>query len=223
MIQTLKKILLLPLFLLGTAYAKDKQAEMPPLDPSWQGEHAMALVNQGASIFAVSIPSYSKPHSVQIVYKLDNKDLALLSLVRDAQVVTIKTKPFNIEQLMRGDEVNVIADVYDGHFQEGGSMLYEATTLVFADKLYVRELKDLAPATQFQEYDYIELAENTRLYIHKIQQKPSFNHILAVEMTGVCPLKLRTSKRVPSEAELMRHFFNCGSLKPLFYDTYQLQ
>lgn len=208
---------------MALAHAAEKKPEPPPLNPAWFGEHSMALVNQGSRIFAVNMPTYQKPSDVQIIYKIDNKDVAFLSMVRDLDLVTIKARPFNIENLIRGNEITVIADVYEGDFANGGSILYEGIELVFSEKLYARELTDLTEASQFQEYDYVDIKENERLYIHKLTQKPSFNHVMFVEMRGACLTKFKTSSRVPPLNELIYKFNNCGGMKPLFYDETRYQ
>lgn len=221
----MKKVLFLICLVvaLSAAKAAEKKPEPPPLNPAWYGEHTMALVNQGSRIFAVNMPTYEKPSDVQIVYKIDNKDVAFLSMVRDLDLVTIKARPFNIEHLIRGDEIEVIADVYEGDFANGGSILYEGVSLVFGEKLYARELADLQAASQWQEYDYVDIKENERLYIHKLTQKPSFNHVMFIEMRGACLSKFKTSSRVPPLNELIYKFNNCGGMKPLYYDELRYQ
>nr|WP_238937432.1 hypothetical protein [Pseudoalteromonas sp. S16_S37] len=204
------------------AFAKQEKKEPPPLNPAYYGEHPMVLLNQGASIYATNLPAYDFPNNVQVVYKLENPGVAFLSLVRDSDLVTIKPKKFNIERLMRGEEVEVKADVYGGHYAQGGSLLLSDAPIVFAKKLYSRALSDLTPSSQWQEYDMIPISNDGRIYIHKIQQRPSFSHLIYVDLTSACMQKFRTSKRVPPASELTLKFVNCGSLKPLYYDTQNL-
>jgi hypothetical protein len=90
-------------------------------------------------------------------------------------------------------------------------------------QLYARELSELAVSSQWQEYDLITLKENERIYIHKISQAPSYNHLIFVDLTNACLQKFRTSKRVPIENELTYKFVNCGTLKPLYFDSEDLQ
>ncbi|BBN80765.1 hypothetical protein PA25_07500 [Pseudoalteromonas sp. A25] len=203
--------------------AKEEKQDPPPLNPAYHGDHPMVLINQGASIYAANLPAYNYPNNVQVVYKIENPGVSFLSLVRDAELVTIKPKPFNIERLMRGEELEIKADVYSGHYAQGGSQLLSDTPIVFSKKLYSRALNDLTPASQWQEYDMIPVSKNGRIYIHKIQQAPSFNHLIYVDLTSACMQKFRTSKRVPPASELTLKFVNCGSLKPLYYDTQNLE
>ena len=190
-----------------------------PLDPSYHGMHPMALVSKGSTIFAVNMTGYRPPHDLQIVYQIKNPDVAFVNLVKDAQLVTIKPERFNIQRLLRGDELTLTADVYMGHFDRGGSLFYANRTIEFTDKLYSRKMKGLEPSSQWQEYDYIDLTSDERLYIHKIQKAPSYSHLIHVDMTGACLQKFRTSKRVPAESELNFKFINCGTLKPLYFES----
>ncbi|CAM4019725.1 hypothetical protein [Pseudoalteromonas byunsanensis] len=205
------------------AHAGKEKQEPPPLNPAFYGEHPMVLLNEGSGIYAVNLPRYQFPNNVQVVYRIENPGVAFLSLVRDSDLITIKPQKFNIERLMRGEELEVKADVYSGHFAEGGMQMHKNFPIVFNKKLYSRVLSDLTPSSQWQEYDAIPISEDGSIYIHKIQQSPSFNHLIYVDLTSACMKKFRTSKRVPPHNELTLKFVNCGSLKPLYYDTKGLE
>ncbi|MFQ3194086.1 MAG: hypothetical protein ACI9N3_000899, partial [Colwellia sp.] len=172
----MKKILLTLLLMVlnSTSFAREDVKELPPIDPTYMGEHSMVLVSQRSSIYALVMTTYNRPSNVQLLYKIANKDLALLQTVRDGQLTTIKTKPFNLQRLMRGEEMVIMADVYAGHFARDGMLVYENIPLTFAKKLYVRELDDISESTNKQEYAVIDLKKNYKIYIHKIQQAPSF-------------------------------------------------
>jgi len=214
--------LLLTLLLIaisGFATAEEEKIELPPVDPAYNAEHPMALLNQGSSIFAINLPTYKAPHDVQVVYKIENPDVAFLELVRNADLITLKPQPFNIQHLMRGAEITITADVFDGDYKQGGSLIYSNREIVMSKKLYSRELTGLTESSQWQDYDLITLKGTKRIYIHKIQQAPSYNHLIFVDLVNACMQKLRTSKRVPAENELTYKFINCGTLKPLYYNA----
>ncbi|WP_231731536.1 hypothetical protein [Colwellia sp. TT2012] len=187
------------------SFAEEDVKELPPLDPAYMGVHGMVLVNRGSTIYASHLPLYRKPHNVQLLYKLANKDLAILQTIRDSQFITIKPKPFNLQRLMRGEKMVIQADLYEGHFERGGMLVYENISLSFDKKLYVRTLHDLKPASKNQQYDVVSLSQNYKLYIHKIQQAPSFAHILAIDLEAGC---FNTSSPVPKEIELQYKFIN---------------
>ncbi|KZN36745.1 hypothetical protein [Pseudoalteromonas luteoviolacea] len=197
----------------------EEKKELPPLNPAYQGEHGMVLMNRGSKIYATNFPSYKLPGDIQVVYKIDNPDVAFLNLVRDSELITIKPKAFNLQRLERGEEITVVADVYEGHYKKDGFKVYSERSIVFSDKLYSRKMKDLKPSGQWQEYDSIEINKTERIYVHKITQTPSFNHLIFVDLTSACMQRFKTSKRVPKVSELIYKFVNCGTLKQLYFDA----
>jgi len=220
----MKKVLFGVLFLLSqVSFAEDEVKKLPPLDPAYMGVHGMALVTQGSSIYASHLPLYKKPHNVQLLYKLDNNDLAVLQTVRDSQLITIKPKPFNLQRLMRGEKMVIQADLYAGHFERGGMLVYENIALSFDKQMYVRTFDDIKPSSKKQEYDVVTLRKNYRIYIHRIQQAPSFDHLLGIDLEAGCLGRFSTSSAVPKETELQYKFLNCGTMKPLYFETEDFQ
>ena len=220
----MKQVLLSILLLVSqVSFAEDEVKELPPLDPGYMGTHGMVLVTQGSSIYASHLPLYNKPHDVQLLYKLDNNDLAVLQTVRDSQFITIKPKPFNLQRLMRGEKMVIQADLYAGHFERGGMLVYKNISLSFDKQLYVRAFDDIKPSSTKQEYDVVSLQGNYKLYIHRIQQAPSFDHILGVDLVSGCLGRFNTSSPVPKETELQYKFINCGTIKPLYFETEDFQ
>lgn len=212
--------ILLSIFMsIQAACAGDNEPELPPLDPAYMSEYNMVLVSYNSSIYASNIATYHKPHNVQLLYKLENKDLALLQTVRDGQLTTIKIKPFNLQRLMRGEKVVVNADVYTGHYNRGGMLVYQNMPLSFVKKLYVRPLDNLKVSTKTQEYDVVSLHKNYKIYVHKIQKAPSFDHLILIDVDAGCLARFHTSAVVPKESELQYKFLNCGTMNPLYFDT----
>jgi len=201
----------------------EEPPELPPLNPKYEAEHAMVLVNHGSSVYAINIPSYELPYNMHVMYKVDVSDIPFLDLVRDAELITVKPKPFNIQRLMRGEEVAITADVYLGDYKQGGSLVYSDKLIELSEQMFTRELTDLNPASKWQQYDMITLKNNNRIYIHQITQPPSFHHIMFVDLNGACLQKFRTSTEVPSAGELNYKFINCGTLKPMYYDAEKLK
>lgn len=197
----------------------EEEAALPPLEPAYVGVHGMALFTKSSSIYASHLPLYMKPHDVQLIYKIENKDLALLQTVRDGDLVTIKPKPFNLQRLMRGEKMVINADVYSGHFERDGMLVYEDIPITFAKLLYVRKMDDLKDSSRKQEYDVINLNKNYKIFVHRIQKKPSFDHILYIDVEAGCLGRFNTSSAVPKENELLYKFVNCGTMTPLYYET----
>jgi len=201
------------------SFAESAPEELPPLDPAYVGVHGMVLLNKSSGIFAYNFSGYQKPHDVQLLYKLDVTNIALVQLVRDNDIVTIKPKAFNLQRLMRGEKVALEADVYLGHFERDGMLVYESMTLNFAKQLYMRKLDDIKPSSNQQEYDVVTYRKNNKIYIHRLQQPPSYDHVIQIDVNAGCLTKFNTTSAVPKRNELQYKFYNCGTMKPLYYET----
>lgn len=217
----MKALIISLFFIMFSSYSVAESApeELPPLDPAYVGVHGMVLMNKASTIFAYHLPLYHKPHDVQLLYKLDVKNVALVHLVRDNDMVTIKPKPFNLQRLMRGEKIALEADIYIGHFERDGMLVYENMTLNFAKQLYMRKLDDISPSSNNQEYDVVSYRKNNKIYIHKIQQAPSFDHLIHIDVNAGCLPKFNTSSAVPKRTELQYKFLNCGTMKPFYFET----
>lgn len=210
--------LLLCLFVQLTAVAEE-EVELPPLDPAYVGVHGMALVTHSSSIYASHMPLYHKPHNVQIIYKIDTKSIPLIQLVRDNNLVTIKPHKFNLQRLMRGEKMTINADVYMGHFERDGMLVYKNMPITFAKQLYVRDFSDIEKSSTRQKYDMITLKKNNRIYVHRIQEAPSYDHLIHIDLEAGCLAQFNTSSAVPKESELQYKFLNCGTMKPLYFES----
>jgi len=214
---------LISLFLLAiiSSFANaEEEQQLPPLDPAYEGIHGMALMQKGSTVFAYHMPTYAKPHNVQLLYKLAVKDVNLLQVVRDNPLVTFKPDSFNLQQLMRGEKLAINGDVFIGHFERDGLPVYEQVTLNFDKQLYLRELNEVEVSGRIQEYSaVIYNKKNDRLYVHHIQKMPSYDHVLHIDLDASCPTKIATSSAVPTQDEIHRRFINCGTLRPMYYET----
>jgi hypothetical protein len=221
----MKKTLLIVTILLfsGMLLAEEEAVEPEPLDPAYMGLHGMILMNNGSNLFASHLPTYNKPHDAQIIYSLEISDTAIVYLVRDADMVTIKPRPFNLQRLIRGESFTVKADVYMGHFEREGMLTYENMDITFEEQLYLRLLDKPQNSHISQTYDSVMLKNNQRILVHQIQKAPSYDHLVLLYDNVNCVTKFGTSSAVPSQSELNNKISFCGSLKPLYYETQDFQ
>lgn len=210
------KLLLLIFLFASYAIAEEKQPS--PLDPSYMGEHGMVLFSQESTLYASNMPTYSKPHDAQLVYKVTTNPKIVTYLVRDADLVTIKPKPFNLQRLLRGEQMTISAEVYSGHFQRLGSLMYPEVEISFDEQLYVRKLDNVEPAGLRQTYDSIDLGGKGRILVHRIKAAPSYDHLVLVYDKLSCITEFFASAYVPPANELHSRLSYCGSLKPLYYE-----
>lgn len=195
----------------------------PPLNPKYMGKHGMKLLNKGSSVFASYMFKLEEPHNVQILYKLSINSVALLRLIKDAELVTIKTEEFNLERLIRGDEVEISADVYMGHYKEGGMKTYSDLKIMFKKQLLAAKIDEPKPSNKRQEYHVIPLPNNERLLVHKIQTPPTYEHLIYLSDDVNCITDFTASSAVPTQNEIHYKLTYCGSLKPLYYNRESFQ
>ena len=89
-----KILIIIVLFICSVHLFAEENAELPPLDPTYVGEHGMVLFTKSSSIYASHLPLYNKPHNVQLIYKLENKDLALNHSMISLGSCTMKYNPY---------------------------------------------------------------------------------------------------------------------------------
>lgn len=195
--------------------AKNK-AKQP--NPAYVGVHGMVLMAAGSRLHVSLMPQYTKPHNVQLVYSASAKEATVVYLTKDAELVTIKPEPFNLQRLLSGESFTVTADVYLGHYKRGGVLTHPKQQITFDELLYKRSLKDLPEPSNVQVYDQIKL-RNDRILIHQIQKAPSYDHLVLVLGGNTCFTKLNMNKPVPQESHLLQRLSFCGSLKPLYYEA----
>lgn len=205
-----------------SAFAEDEKNK--PLDPGYEGIHGMVLVSKSSTLYAYHLPLYKKPHDAQILYKVSSKMAPVTYLVKDADLVTIKPKKFNLQRLIRGESMKIIADVYMGHFERGGMKTYENVEFNFDEQLYVRMLDDKIDASSTRHrYDSVSVGKKERILIHQIKQAPSFDHLVLLYDSVSCMTDLVTGSAVPRESELISRLSFCGRMKPLYFESQDFQ
>ena len=188
--------------------------------PDHQSEHKMILMSKASKVFAYYSPTQQSQTHVQLLYQLSVKNFSLVQLVRDNELVTIKTKPFDLQRLIKGGSMKVVADVYIGDYQKGGEKIYSDMALRFGRQLYVRILDELVPSNSTQEYDVVAYnRSNDRIFIHKLQKAPSYDHVIHIKIDSGCLSTFDTSTAVPERVELQYKFMNCGSMKGMYFET----
>jgi hypothetical protein len=110
-------------------------------------------------------------------------------------------------------------DVYEGHFEREGMVVYKDMTLNFDKQLYVRQLKELDEPNRKQVYDIIDISKDSKIFVHQIQKAPSYDQLLHIDQRSSCLSTIYTRDSVPDEKQTLMRFLNCGTLKPLYFET----
>jgi len=202
---------------------EEGEPKLPPLNPKYMGIHGMKLLNKGSSVFASYMFKLKEPYNVQILYKLSISNIALLRLIKDAEFVTIKTEEFNLERLIRGDEMEINADVYMGHYKKGGMKTYSDLKITFKKQLFAKVIDKPKNSNKRQEYHVVPLRNNERILIHKIQTLPTYEHLIYLSDDVNCITDFTSSSAVPTQNEIHYKLTYCGALKPLYYNSEDFQ
>lgn len=215
--------IILSLFILSLSNialaAEEEPKPLPPLNPKYMGIHGMKLFNKGSSVYASHMLTLKDPNNVQIIYKMDINELSLLQLVKDADLVTVKPEAFNLERLMRGEQVEVNADIYMGDYKKDGMLTYKGMKIAFDKQLFVKVIDKPEESNKRQKYDVVQLRNNERILIHQIQQPPSYEHLIYLSDNVNCVTNFTASSAVPKENEIHYKLTYCGAMKPLYYNA----
>ncbi|WP_026377346.1 hypothetical protein [Aestuariibacter salexigens] len=215
-------VLIFTLLTAQSVFALQENGEQP-LDPHYVGVHGMVLFGNGSTLYASLMPDYEQPHDAQIIYRVFSDSVALNVLVRDADLVTIRPDVFNLERLMRAQSFEHNVDVYMGNYQRDGMLTYEDMALRFDQQVYFRKLENLEKSSKQITYDVVPIKNNARLAVHRIQQAPSFDHIVLLFQDLNCLTSFNASSAVPRESELLAKLSFCGPMKPVYYDSYDFR
>lgn len=218
-----KLITLMALLIASFSLTANEAAKEPPLDPKYMGVQKFVLLANNTTIYAYNLATYDKPKNYQILYKVTSIPTALRIMVRDAQAdgsqVTVITKPFNLERMLRGHDFEVTGEVYLGHFDRGGMSVYPELTMNLSEKLYVRELTELDPSSNRHIYDEIRLDQTTKILVKQVTMAPSFANVILFDDDRSCVKEFYTSSSTPSQNELFMKLTLCGSIKPMYFEV----
>lgn len=221
----MSKVLLFTTFLLfnSVVFAADEDTPIEPLDPQYMGIHGMVLVSHASTLYASLLPRYKAPQNMQLLYRVDSKYVPLIQMVADADLVTIKPKPFNLQQLIKGEKLSLNVDVYLGHYQRGGMVTMENVDLMLDKQLYLRMLDSSLATSVKQKYDTVTLTNNLRILVHQIQLAPSYDQLILLLDDVNCVTEFHTTSAVPNPNEIYLKLAYCGSIKPLYYESQDFQ
>jgi hypothetical protein len=149
------------------------------------GIHGMVLFGD-EHLFASHMPTWQAPHNFQVILRLRIDDRTLRKQVRNdfsnADQLTIAPETFDLNRLAPG-AANPLkkfrADLYEGHFERGGS-LFRAGVVFEVDKVILfRPLRAEEAAPANAEL-YAFGVEKERYLAHHISGRPGFDRIFRV-------------------------------------------
>jgi len=182
-------------FLLLIIAAKVSSAHEHKKKHQRMGSHGMVLFTDGTNLYANHLPLYRSPHDYQLIYQVNtNKNQSIIDYLQGhapkssdhylTHMVTILPEPFDLNRLVNQQLLDIAATVFKGHFERGGQswlhdVQFEFEKMLVNKQITVAENSDKPKKQQWLVRD---LALKTdKLFIHVINEKPSFDAIVLGE------------------------------------------
>ena len=180
----------------GMEMPGQRQQHSHPHD-STVGMHGMLLMGSDA-IYGSHLPMFMPPHNYQVLLEL-GLEPEVLGQIHDLRahfgrdtLITMAPRPFAITDLSPTDPsqpplAEFRANVVRGHFEHGGDVIAEDTTVKVERVVHFSELplapQDAAPRGDL-EYLVFGDAERELYLAHRVLSAPDFDQVLIVSITG---------------------------------------
>lgn len=140
------------------------------------GSHGMVLIHDDKEgIFLSHLPLYNHPHDFQLIYKVEINESEKVNDLLGNQIITVLPDNFDLSRLVKGESFSINANVYQGHFERGGTMKF-STKLHFDKPVLIKKINPKFNATSSIIYT-VPISNQLEIFAHKIQQAPSFDAI----------------------------------------------
>lgn len=187
------------------------------------GSHGMVLFqDQDQQVYASHLPLYYHPHDHQIVYKVAITENNKVNKLLKQGMVTVLPDVFDLSVLLQGKPFSIGTKFYQGHFERGGKQVAQHK-LTFTEPVYLRAVKQGGVKSKSQ-FDIVRVSEQQSLYIHQIEQAPSFDLLGLIDND-----KIKTNTVLCDKAEelsqqaLLAFSKNCGLPKPIYIEYKDFQ
>lgn len=201
------------------------------------GSHGMALFEVDGELYAYHLPLYSSPHDYQLLMRIrtqHDRDIVDFLIEQATNKGTVANQPlltllpevFDLNKLIEEQRFSIAARVYKGHFERDGEIWIEDVDVSFEQVMYRQQI--VVERTHFEDsqapsnrWDLVEnLTSKATLWIHRIQQRPSFD---AVIMGNQCRtsenLMVTSLPDINTIAEQLKHDAQCEDIKTLYLET----
>ena len=177
--------------------------------------------------YASHLPMFHNPHNDQLILKLQLSDVPSRSTqtpplmayteakARGETLFTLEPELMDLSQVMQGSRTFFAANLYEGHFERGGTLL--GSIRVRVEKIVFSARLDAAQTPpNFEEYFFF--GEGPEFFgAHKIVSKPSFDAIFSVNTPGALPIEVPQLLRKPKN-ELPKEGFHLGGERGVLVD-----
>lgn len=160
------------------------QAE-PEHQHSYTGSHGMVLFAAEQKLLVSHLPLYRPPHDYQLVYQIQLPQASTQSVLATLQrgdMLTVLPQNFDLMLMISAQRFTVQADIYQGHFERGGTPWLTDVTVKFEQQVFKRGLQQPGTDKLNAQYAAFSVA-NQHFLLHQIMGAPSFDQIIRVSAT----------------------------------------
>jgi hypothetical protein len=152
------------------------------------GQHGMVLFGGKDALFASHLPMFHAPHDAQVVLEIDIGDAKIAQAVRMAlqakpNLWTLNPEAFALSDLRNGKLASFQAELVRGHFERGGEMMFKAVQVQVKRVIFQAMLSSLNSTKSFANYQIVAVDDTAFMFKH-IDQRPDFDHIVRLDLTG---------------------------------------
>jgi hypothetical protein len=155
------------------------------------GAHGMLLFGD-RQVYLSHLPMFDPPHNYQVLLAVRPDAEASRALRADSErspgvMHTVDPELFPIAELDPSDggprRTSLRGTVFHGHFERGGHPIARDVTFEISRVVYFQRLEAENAGAVQGELEYLCFGEPGELFLaHRIRTRPSFDHVLSVEM-----------------------------------------
>jgi len=203
------------------------------------GSHGMVLFTANNNLYASHMPLYSKPHDYQLIFQVNtdnneklitylNKHSSLTATKAPTAMLTILPDSFDLNKLINQQPLAIRATVFTGHFERNGKKWLENIRFSFDKAIYKKQI-DIYQETQDSsnrksQWAKLSLGKNDRhLFVHTINQKPSFDGIVLGNQCDVDKNDQVENLHSTIQKSTLTLVTHCKSQQVLYYETQDFQ
>lgn len=161
---------LICMLMLALTWSSGSRADQPSV-------HGMLLFGDKVT-YASHLPMFHAPHDYQVILKLSLNDTAYDAAKKSSkEIFTLVPEAMDLTKIISGEMKSFKADIYQGHFEKGGTKIGPVKVLV-EDVVFAKKLDSQMTGL---ENKYLLFGEaNEYFAAHLIYGKPNFDAILSV-------------------------------------------
>ncbi|MCL1125864.1 hypothetical protein [Shewanella surugensis] len=151
------------------------------------GTHGMVLMKINHQLYASHLSLAHSMHAQQILFRLSVHSAdkqAIDRLMADNALVTLMPERFDLHRLMNQSLTSFNSDLFAGHFERGGTKVLSRVSITIDELVLNQPMLSSRLSASNGVYYQIGLNAGDVLFVHKIADNSSFDHIFLGKTTS---------------------------------------